>query len=579
VAAPTTGSTLAAWPPPIPDELPARDPVRAAIDRAWRLPAASLDERVARTQRAGLALGLTSLDGPARSLLFFSGEGDALERAQHAVALSPTLPAAHAALAQARLELGDAPGAARAFRDALACIPLHLEARAWIAATASQAATYAALGFATLFLLLGAAASMPALVYGLGATRLRLAGPASLAALSALVMGLALVEGPAGAVLGLGVLAAASGGTMKRVGAALALAVAVAALHVGFERTAGGQLLLVSDPVAVAVHYVEGGLAPPTELGTVLRAAARDPAAGSAAALYAKRSGDRDAAAQYFARIAQGHPEAAVLNNAANVAFARGEVERAIALYEQAARTTPSATNYFNLSQAYGRAIRLDEQDRALATAQSLDPGVIERLTAGSGVGDAAFVSDATFPAAAVAARAAGSRAAEQLAEAARERIAPGWIGRSARLGGLAALAALVLAIAAGTALERAAGPRDFYADLARTLRAGAGDSAQRVAQLTRLRTQHARTERMLTLVALVVPGSAGFRFGRPLAALFASAAFASGVAVLHALRSAPLDPLAMGILPTLLVELALAACAAVYCVATAAAFVFRVED
>ena len=99
------------------------------------------------------------------------------------------------------------------------------------------------------------------------------------------------------------------------------------------------------------------------------------------------------------------------------------------------------------------------------------------------------------------------------------------------------------------------------------------------MAQLTRLRTQHARSERLLTLVALVVPGSAGFRFGRPIAALLASAAFASGVAVLHALRSAPPDPLAVGVLPTILGQLALGACALSYGIATAAAFVLRVED
>jgi hypothetical protein len=110
-------------------------------------------------------------------------------------------------------------------------------------------------------------------------------------------------------------------------------------------------------------------------------------------------------------------------------------------------------------------------------------------------------------------------------------------------------------------------------------LRAGVGDSAQRVAQLTRLRTRRARSERLLTLVALVVPGAAGFRFGRPLAALIASAACSAALAVVYALASAPPDPLAVGVLADLLAQLAVATCALVYAVSTAAAFALRVED
>jgi tetratricopeptide (TPR) repeat protein len=553
--------------------------VRAAIDRAWRLPAASLEERVARTQRAGMMLGLTELDGPARALIFLQRDGDPLERARLAASLAPSLPAAHAALARARLEARDLPGAWRALRAALGAAPRHLEARAWLGATGALAATTAGLAFALLFALLGAAAALPSLSHGLGATRLKLGGPAALAALGAAVLALAVAEGPAGAALGLAGLAIASGSAAKRAGVAVAVAIGLVALHVGLERISAGRLLLVADPVATAIHRVEVGLPTPVEVGVALRAATSDGEAVSAVALHAKRSGDLDAAAQYFARVLGQHPEAADYVNAANVALQRNDVKRAIALYQEATRRAPSAIGYYNLSQAYGRAIRLDDQDRALASAQALDASAVEHLAAASGIGDQAYVGDAALPAGAVAARVDAGGATRQLAAVARERLAPGWLGDSPKLGALLALAVLGLAAAGGIALERASGPRDFYADLARTLRAGAVDSAQRVAQLTRLRARRARTERLLSVLALLVPGAAGFRFGRPLAAFVASAACAVALAIVTALRAAPPDPLAVGELPGLLAQLALALCGALYLLATAAAFALRTEE
>ena len=526
-----------------------------------------------------MALGLRDLDGPARALVFLSDEGDDLERAEFAVTLAPGLPAAHAAVARAKLSSGDLPGASRALAEAIEASTTHLEGRAWLTTTGALGMTYAALGFAVLFALLGAAAALPALSYGLAATPLKLSGPAALAALGALVMGLALIEGPAGAALGLGALAVASGSAVKRAGVIAALAAGVLALHAGFDRVSLGRMLLIADPLAVATHRIGAGLSTPADVGVALHAAGSNVDAASAVALYTKRSGKREVAAEYFEHVLKSRPDASAYNNAANVAFLRGDVKRAIALYERATQYGPSATAFFNLAQAYGRAIRLDDQDRALTTAQMLDAEAVERLTASSGVGEEVFVTDASFSAAAVAARVAESGAPAQLAATERERLAPGWLGSDLPAGLALTLAVLAVAIAAGVALERKAGPRDFYADLARTLRADVGDSAQRVAQLTRLRRQRARTERLLTVVALIVPGAAGFRFGRPLAALIASAACAGGLGVLAALRAAPPDPLAVGQLASLLSQLSLAICAASYALATAFAFVLRAEE
>jgi tetratricopeptide (TPR) repeat protein len=462
---------------------------------------------------------------------------------------------------------------------ALRAAPRHLEARAWLVATGALAATSAGLAFVLWFAFLGAVSALPTLCHGLGATRLKLGGPAALAALGAAVLALAVAEGPAGAALGLAALAIASGGAARRGGVAVAVAAGLFALHVGFERIQAGRLLLVADPVATAVHRVEAGLPTPPDVGVALRAAASDAEAAGAIALHAKRSGDLEAAEQYFARVLGQRPEAADYVNAANVALQRSDVKRAIALYQEATRSAPSATGYYNLSQAYGRAIRLDDQDRALTSAQSLDARTVEHLAEASGIGDQPYVGDASFSAEAVAARVAAAGAPQQLATVARKRLAPGWLGESPKLGAALALVVLGVAAALGVALARAAGPRDFYAELARTLRAGAGDSAQRVAQLTRLRARRARAERLLSLIALLVPGAAGFRFGRPVAAFVASAACAVALGIGIALRAAPPDPLAVGELPALLAQLALAVCGALYLLATAAAFALRSEE
>jgi tetratricopeptide (TPR) repeat protein len=576
---PTPEPAVAPWPPPPPAGLPDRDPARAAVDRAWRLPAQSLAERVARTQRAGLALGLRELDGPARALLLADELGDAIERAEHAVELAPSLPAAHAALAQARFARGDVRGAVSAAGAALGAVGRHLEARAWSVAAGYELLALAALLWAAVFLALGAAASLPSLLHGLGSSRLALRGPAALAALAALVMGLALAEGPAGAVLGLGALAVASGGWSKRILSLVTVAAALAALHLGLERAAVGRVALAADPVAVAAHRVEAGLPTPADVGVLLRSAAADPAAARALALHAKRAGDREAAQQYFARVLEARPDAEAFNNAANVAFALGDNARAIALYEKSVQLEPSPIALFNLSQAYGRSVRLDEQDRTLARAQQLDAASVERLASRTGTGKEVYVADASFSAASVLSRAQETGLAQRWAATRRASVAPAWLGASLPAALSVGAIVLVAAVAAGGALARIAGPRDFYADLARTLRSGVGDSAQRVAQLTRLRKQRAHTDRLLTLLAFTVPGAAGFRYGRPLAAWTASGAFATGVALLAGAGSAPADPLALGALPALVAKAAGVALAALYALSTALAFAVRVED
>ncbi|MBM4384241.1 MAG: hypothetical protein FJ091_12865 [Deltaproteobacteria bacterium] len=567
------------WPPALPGELSARDPARGSVDRSWRLGSQKPEEKVARTQRAGLDLGLRTLEGPARGLVFSGSTEDAVERALDAVALAPALPAAHAALASAHLGAGDPRAAVSAILTALAAIPGHLEARAWMDAAAFGAGARLAFLWALGFSLLGAIASLPHLLHGLGSTRVAWDGPVSLAALAAGVLALGWVAGPLGALVGLAGVAAAHGGLVKRSTVALTAALAVFAIFHASEREALGRVALSADPVAVAAHRLEAGLGTPADLGLVLQAAPRDPFALRAVALHQKRSGDLLVARDYFARALKQRDLGDVRNNAANVAFRLGDMPGAIAHYEQAVKLTPAPVAYFNLAQAYGRAVRLDDQDRALSIAQGIDAEVVARLTDLATNGDRPFVADIPVSVEAVFARTADTGAPARLARALRARVVRGFAADS--LAGALGLLGVVLAlgIAGGVALERTAGPRDFYADLARTLRSGVGDSSQRVAQLARLKRQRARSEALLTALAFVVPGAAGFRFGRPLLAWLATFAFALAVAALGAIAAAPADPLAVGALPGLLVRALLVVAAVLYAVSTAAAFLLKVED
>lgn len=569
----------APWPPPALPELPDRDPARASVATAWRLPASTLNARVDRAQRVAFALGIRELEGPARALLVHEELGDPRDRAFAAARLAPGLPAAHAALAQADLAAGDLRGAAKALAAAFRATPGNLEARAWLAAAGYHALTLAAFLLAAVFLFLAAAGSLPSLIHTLGASWLKLPGPAALALLGCFALLPALFEGPAGALLGLGALAIAAGGLSKRIAVALVCGLALLALHPGLDQLAIARVALSADPVAIAAHRVESGLATPAEVGTVRAAAARDPLAARAVALHTKRSGDLAAAREYFRHVPHSDDDFEVLNNTANVLFALGDVDGAIALYERADRLGRSPVVLFNLSQANGHAIRLDEQDRALIKAQSIDPRTLDHLTGVADDGTNTFVADLPVTTERVFARTAATGEPARLARALRLRVAPGWLGAS--LESAAALVAIVLIasiVGAGT-FVRSVPVRDFYADIARTLQTGVGDSAQRVAQLTRLRRQRARTERLLTVLALVLPGAAGLRFGRPIPGLLAAFAFSGALAIALVGMSVPPDPLAVGVLPALLARLVLAVLACLYLVSTALAFVLRAEE
>jgi hypothetical protein len=298
----------------------------------------------------------------------------------------------------------------------------------------------------------------------------------------------------------------------------------------------------------------------------VVRAADADPLAARAVALRLARQGEWAEAERRFVRLVEADPSPDLLANTAAVRLLQGDTEDAIALYEQAAKSSRSAVIRFNLAQAYGRAIRLDVQDIVLREAQSIDPDVLSNLNHRYNGEDGALVAYLPLPVEPVLARLHGSAATEALARAFRQGLAPGAVGESRGDAVVALWIAAGAGLLLGWAVRRLAGPEeDLYSGIARLLQNRSGDSNERMAQLHELRQRQRRIDRATTAFAWLVPGAAGMAANRPsLAAL--SVAVMAGAGALWIHRAGPVpDPLALGVLPGALIALALGVLGFVY--------------
>lgn len=540
---------------PVVPAAPASDPAsagslvgegaEATLDRAWRHGEASLSERARRLRSAALQAGIWSLDPAGRALLREESLGSFLERAEAAALLAPELPAAHGALALARLRAVEPGGALDAFAAAAGSLVRHPEASIWLRASALDAASRAALAGGLGFLLvagLGAAAGLvPALAVRLGAP-----SASAAAALGALLLVPAAAgQGLLGVALLCGGLAVARGGLAGLAAVVGAGLLAAAGLHPLAAARDAALAPLALDPVGWSAASAERDLASPLELARLERAAPGDPFARRALALHARRSGDFAGADERFrALLAEGGARFDLLNNAANARLASGSAQEALELYERAVHERPSPLVLFNLAQVYGKAILLDEQDLALKQAQALDARAVHALTrlvaevGGGGPVDVPL--DAGALRERVAAQALPLRGEPS-------PLAPGVLGRSP----VALLAALAAACALGVAvrrpLRRFAAGDDFHAGLARGLQSDEADPARRVARLSALRARQGKLDRLRRAAALAVPGAAGLQAGQAPLGL-AAVALAAGAVVFAGARAGVVpDPFAAG--------------------------------
>jgi len=538
-----------------------------SLERAWSAPAHRLAERVARTRREADQLGLASLDPLARAVLIEAGDATPLERANAAVELAPDLPVAHWARARASWDSGAGVGnALDAAFDALRALPRHLESSLWLGATASVLGYAALLAAALAFITARGLAALPHAAHDL-ADRIErsMPAPARVAAVAAAVLlPAALGEGVLGAALGLFALGMLYGSAAERRALGGAAVLVVLALH-PLAHVAGQQLgALGSDPVAEATWAGESGFLDPVALARLERADRVDALATHALALRARRAGDlAQADARYAALVATQPSDPVVLNNAANVRLALGDTNGAIDLYRRATAEKASAVVWFNLSQAHGRAIQVEEHERALAAAQSIDEKAVSELTARMSDASAGYTVELPLPIEQIRERLAGADAAPVAAQL-RRPVAPGMLGRWAWLPALSFALLAGLALAAAGRIERSGGCAECGTRLCR--RCGTpGDSQRLCAGCARRRLEAhrggpwdaARPEAasgpaallagVLRVAGYLLPGLVGRAPRRPTLAVAALVAGAAALAAFVGRHGIVSDPASVG--------------------------------
>jgi len=522
---------------------------------------------VAATRTAALELGLRNVEPAARALLASPPEEvDELQAARAATRLAPDLPAAQMSLARALAAEGQGMDALRASLAAGRALLDNLEASLWLYASASWAAASALVWGSLGFLLLAAVAMGRSAAHDLGD---RISERMPDFSRVALLCGLGLApavagQGALGVALGALVVVAYGGRRPAAVGLLAALALGIG-LHPLARETGRALGAYDADPVALAAHAAQHGVASPMDLSRLARAADRDALAARALAMGIKRQGHlEEADARYRVLLATDPEDPVLLNNAANVRLALGDTEGAIELYRRAAERLDSAVIWFNLSQAWGVALEVVELDEALARAQALDADLVEDF---SEVQERAvhFVADLPVPAAHVRERVLRSSDGGAIAVELRRALAPGWAG--SRPAATAAALAGALALGLGLrVLARASGGCERCGALVcpRCHPAGAGralceschylvhppkgtDRALRAARAEELRRREERMRRVGLVAALAIPGAAGLWAGRPLLAWGGCTAGAAVVAFAWAAGGWAPDPLAVG--------------------------------
>lgn len=583
-------------PPPAPVAVasqPASPPrVALAIDRlerAWAEPSANLAERSERTRAVANEIGVGSLDPLARALLWNGSDPTPLrDRAAAAVVLAPDLPLAHGALAAAEWD-GGAPGAAfQSATQAVSTLTDHLGAWLWLSLTGWLLAAVALSAGALLFLAARAVAAARFVAHDLGD-----ALEPSMPTFSrvALLLGLVLLpaalgEGLLGVGVGLVALCMIGASREQRIAVALAALCLVVAVHPFAHRAGIAIAAFGAEPTAAAGWAAESGFLDPADALRLTRAVdfnaepvAADPLALSALAEWKRRSGELATADAYYARLlSSGDTDVAVLSNAAVLKIELGDPQAAIGLYLRAIASAPSALLWFNLAQAHGAAIDVEQHDRALAAAQSMDPSLVSELTKRLAGARGPYGAASPLPQSWLRERMLGGEL-DPAALPLRGVLAPGWLGRS--LG--ATLAAFALAAALGLALgmrfEPSVGCLDCGAHLCR--RCGTvprGDNRCESCQRRRFedraawdRSRRSLGERVLALVHRVLPGLIGGA-GRGAAFGLVVALAMSGAVVFcfgHA-RVLP-DPGSVGVAGALAFTAAAAACVGLHLLAVLA--------
>jgi tetratricopeptide (TPR) repeat protein len=393
-----------------------------------------------------------------------------------------------------------------------------------------------------------------------------------------LLLPLALGEGLLGAALALFGLAFVYGDGRRRLAAASAASLILLALYPLAEHHQRVLASASSDPVPAAAYTALHSVPPVRDAVRLQHASAERPRAALALARMEMRAGRNEEAQARMSQHVQTSSDPALLNQAANLALLLGDDQEAIALYERAVALEPSPLILFNLSQAYGQGIRLQEQEAALSRAQALDAEAVTRLMVGQADLPKGLVELPVETASLLADRAP----ARVLAARAPHPLAPGRLGSPALSVALFLLVAVLATQAPrlyrrSRACERCGVRRCSRCDhrsggdglcgpCARlTHSPETTDPGMRMARLEDLRRRQRRQHRLRLATSFLVPGSSGLLSGRPLLGLLGTMAFACALALVRAPAWVPPDPGSVGGAAGILFGLGMGAAAFVY--------------
>jgi hypothetical protein len=318
-------------------------------------------------------------------------------------------------------------------------------------------------------------------------------------------------------------------------GLALSLVVAALVLGPGLEHWSRVAAQDRQRYLLEAAWRVERGYPLPGDLEVLERTLGPEEAAPLprfALASARARAGDVAGALQILpeqpGQVPRRAVRAAVFNLRGSLKLARGEVRAAIADLEGARSASESAGILFNLSQAYGRALRLSDQAPLFNAARQLDPVLISRQTSGAEPTLHSYVIPVRVPAREylLAALAPGDEAAAlalRLRELLLGRALPQAAWGALPLLGLAALMLRRSGIAHCSRCDRPVCRRcapddpDDPTTCTRCVRLFArdgGDARVRRQQLELDRQRRRRAARRHALLGMLVPGLLGLRAG-----------------------------------------------------------------
>jgi len=537
--------------------------------QAWGAPAESLADRIAVTRGAALEAGVWSFDAAARALLRSPELGSSLERARGAVALAPDLPAAHMALAEALWRTGVGPmQALRSVLAGLASAVRHPEAAFWFGGSLFFLIGVALVAGGVLTLLAAAAGAFLPAAHDLGHLLVPRAPEFAQAALLAALLLLPGVFGQGAVGLLLASLALGLAYASPRQRGILALAVAAIGLGAFPVADLASRSLdfFSRDAVARAAVSVASGADAPADRVRLAAAAETDPMALQGLAILARRNGRLGEADALYQRLLEAWPaNAALANNAANVRLELGHLESAYALYARALAENDSAIVLFNLSQAHGRALRVDALSETLSRAQEVDGGHIAEFTALAGHAGPEFVVGLPVSLPILWRRMLARSDGVGMASELRARLMPGVLGNSPlRFTGW--MLAVLLAFSwLGSRFEAAHGcgscgvrlcPRcepdhadcELCPDCSRLFYQPEQTArVLRVERIGALQLRERRLQGVTALAALLLPAAAGAITRRPAAMLFGALGFSLMLACVAWPRGPLPDPQVVG--------------------------------